>query len=168
MIYNILNGDGLAYSFAESNIAGEIIVCREAFIDGELAGGDLPTFWQSRATFLSIPNAEYQEKVVKEFDKIINATDGAEFNLWFEYDLFCQVNMWFVLSMIQSLSIKKTVNAVYTAHLAETDKQFWNGFGLANSEELNICKSNRITLNEADLNLGTALWSAYKGVILKN
>ena len=36
MVYNILNGDSLAYSFPDAKIEGEIIVVREGLIDGEL------------------------------------------------------------------------------------------------------------------------------------
>ena len=162
MVYNILNGDSLAYSFPEAKIEGDIIVVREGLIDGELSGDDLHDFWQSRAKYMRIPEAEYNNSVVKEFEKIMNAPDNSEFNLWFEYDLFCQVNMWFVISIINSLPIRKSVYAIYTSYLDKTSKQFWNGYGAANSDELQICYANRISLSEADINLGQELWKAYK------
>jgi hypothetical protein len=162
MVFNILNGDSLAYSFPDAKIEGNIIVMREGLIEGELSGNNLPDFWQSRARYLKISETEYNNSVVKEFEKIINAPDNSEFNLWFEYDLFCQVNMWFVLSIINSLPIKKKVFAVYTSYLDKTSKQFWNGFGPANSDELRVCYANRISLSKDDLNLGQELWNAYK------
>lgn len=162
MIYNILNGDALAYSFPDAKIEGDIIVVREGLIDGDLSGDNLKAFWQSRAAYMGLTEAEYHSNVVKEFERIMNAPDGSEFNLWFEYDLFCQVNMWFVISIINSLPIKKKVFAVYTSHLDKTSKQFWNGFGPANSDELKICYAQRIPLGEADMQLGQALWKAYK------
>jgi len=70
--------------------------------------------------------------------------------------------MWFVTSIINSLSIKKKVYAVYTFHLDRTSKQFWNGFGPANSSELAICFAKRIYFNDFDLQLGQDLWTAYK------
>jgi hypothetical protein len=162
MIYNILNGDALAYSFPDANIEGDVIVIREALIDGDLSGDNLHNFWQSRAKYMGLPETEYHSKVVKEFEKIRTAPDNSEFNLWFEYDLFCQVNMWFVISIINSLPIKKKVFAVYTSYLDKTNKQFWNGFGPANSDELKVCYANKIPLSETDLNLGKDLWRAYK------
>ena len=122
MIFNILNGDALAYSFPETKIEGEIIVVREGLMDGDLSGNNLQDFWQSRAQYVGATESEYYSNVVREFEKIINAPDGSEFNLWFEYDLFCQVNMWFVISMINSLPIKKKVFAVYTSYLDKTNK----------------------------------------------
>lgn len=167
MVYNILNGDSLAYSFPESRIEGEIIVIREALIDGELSGENLSDFWRTRAKHMSMTETEYHNTIVKEFEKILNAPDNSEFNLWFEYDLFCQVNMWFVISIINSLPIKTNVLAVYTSYLEPTDSQFWNGFGPAKSDEIRVCYADRIPLSEADLNFGAKLWKAYKNVNLE-
>ena len=162
MVYNILNGDALAFSFPDTKIEGEIVVMREALIDGDVSGNNLNDFWQARARHHESTEAQYYSDVVKEFEKIINAPNNAEFNLWFEFDLFCQVNMWFVISIINSLPIKKKVYVVYTSYLNKTSKHFWNGFGPATSSKLLICYANRILLNDADLQLAQDLWTAYK------
>ena len=60
MVYNILNGDSLAFSFPEAKIDGEIVVVREALIDGDLSGDNLQDFWHSRARFIGIRETEYQ------------------------------------------------------------------------------------------------------------
>ncbi|MBE7169016.1 MAG: DUF1835 domain-containing protein [Williamsia sp.] len=162
MIYNVLNGDSLACSFPDTKIEGDIIVVREGLIDGDLSGNDLQGFWHSRAKYMGSTEAEYHDKVVREFEKIMNAPDDSEFNLWFEYDLFCQVNMWFVISIINSLSVTAKVYAVYTSHLDRNSKHFWNGFGPANASQLQVCFADRILLSDADLQLGQELWAAYK------
>jgi hypothetical protein len=162
MIYHILNGDSLAFGFPDANIEGDVIVVREGLIVGDLSGDNLHRFWGARAAYMGLPEVEYYNSVVKEFEKIMAAPDGSEFNLWFEYDLFCQVNMWFVLSIIKDLPTTKKVYAVYTSHLNEESKQFWNGFGKATGDELRICFVNRTPLNNADMQLGKDLWTAYK------
>lgn len=162
MVYHVLNGDALAYSFPDANIEGNVVVVREGLIDGELSGDNLQEFWQSRARHLGITETEYNNSVVKEFEQILNAPDNSEFNLWFEYDLFCQVNMWFVISIINSLSIRKKVFTVLTSYLDKTSKHFWTGFGPANSDELKACYADKILLSEADINFGQELWAAYK------
>src|SRR5688500_7090840 len=121
MIYNILNGDSLAYSFPDTKIEGDVIVVREGLIDGDLSGDNLHDFWQSRAKLIGVTESEYHSKVVREFERIRNAPADSEFNLWFEYDLFCQVNMWFVISIINYLPIKKRIFAVYTSYLDKTN-----------------------------------------------
>jgi hypothetical protein len=162
MVYHILNGDSLAYSFPDAKIEGDVIVVREALIDGNLSGDNLHDFWESRAKHIGITETEYHHKVVSEIEKLTNAPDLSEFNLWFEYDLFCQVNMWFVISLINSLAIEKKVYAVYTTYLDRTSKQFWNGFGRADSTELALRFANRISLSDVDLQFGQDLWTAYK------
>jgi len=162
MTYHILNGDSLAYSFPDTKIKGEIVIVREGLIDGDLSGDNLDYFWQSRAKYMGITETGYNNSVVTEFKKIMEAPDNSEFNLWFEYDLFCQVNMWFVISLINNLTPGKKVFAVYTSYLDKSDKRFWNGFGSANPDELKICYANRISLNENDLRLGHNLWKVYK------
>jgi len=109
MVYHILNGDSLAHKFPNTQIGGNIIVMREALIDGDLSGENLHDFWQSRAKQVGVTEAQYYHRVVSEFEKLMNAPANSEFNLWFEYDLFCQVNMWFVISTINQLPINKKV-----------------------------------------------------------
>jgi len=162
MRYHVLNGDSLGNTFPEAKIPGDTVVVREALMDGNLSGKTLEAFWQTRANYIGIPDDEYHKAVATEFEKIINAPAGTEFNLWFEYDLFCQVNMWFVLSLIQQLPGNKKVFAVYTTHLNKDDKNFWNGFGPAKAENLRFCFDHRVELNDADLQSGTELWNAYK------
>lgn len=162
MLYHILNGDALAYSFPDTKIEGDVVVMREALIEGDLSGYNLRDFWKSRAQYHGASEAEYNNTVVKEFEEITNAPDSAVFNLWFEYDLFCQVNMWFVLSVINGLPGDKTVFIVLTSHVDKNSKHFWNGFGAASSNDLKACYANRIALSDAEISLGHSLWQAYK------
>lgn len=162
MIYQILNGDSLAYSFPDTKIEGEIIAFRESLIEGDLSGDGLKGFWKTRANFLQVSEVEYRKNVVFEIEKILSAPDDSEFNLWFEYDLFCQVNMWFLLFLINNLGIRKRVYLVYSNHLDRASTHFWNGFGPAKTEELRSCFKSRILLNNMDLNMGGQLWRAYR------
>lgn len=160
MTYHILNGDSLAYTFKEANIPGEIVVAREALIEGNLAGDTLVAFWQNRADSLGISLEQYESGSVSEFNKIINAPDNSVFNLWFGYDLFCQANAWFILSLINGLKIKKEVYMVYPTFLAEAD--IWLEFGRANADDLKLSLSNKVRFEEPDFQLAHKLWQAYK------
>jgi hypothetical protein len=166
MIYHILNGGSLANIFPSAHLDGEIIIDREALIDGDLQGNDLAEFWKVRAAYIEIPIEEYYDAVVREFDKILTAPDDTEFNLWFEYDLFCQVNMWFVLSLLADLPIKKNVYAVYSSFLPRNDRNFWNAYGSATPEQLIQSFNDRIFLTEIDIQQGKQLWKAYKNANL--
>lgn len=134
MTFNILNGDALAHSFPEAKIQGNVVVFREALIEGDLSGNNLSDLWRSRARHHEVLEENYYQHVVKEIEKIFTAPDNSEFNLWFEFDLFCQVNMWFVISVINGLAINKKVCAVYTSHL---DKPVINS-GTASDRQAHI------------------------------
>jgi hypothetical protein len=164
MIYHILNGDAMIDRFVATGIQGEMISTRECMIDGSLAGNSLADFYQTRAKFISGAYGEkendYYTAVVSEFDKLLAADNPSEFNLWFGYDLFCQANMWFVLSLLNRLTIQKKVFAVYPSHLREEDR--WNDFGGATPADFITCLQTRIQFGDNDLELANQLWLAYK------
>ncbi|MBJ6119745.1 hypothetical protein JAO76_16175 [Pontibacter sp. BT310] len=164
MIFQILNGDALTDRFLALGLKGEVIVMRECLIEGGLSGNSLDEFIKTRATYLSetYPSTSdtYHQKVVTEFEKLLQAPDHSEFNLWFGYDLFCMANMWFIISLLHQLSIEKKVFIVYPSYLKKTD--IWQDFGSAGSEELYYSFNNRLSLTEKDLQLSQSIWNAYK------
>src|SRR5215218_1547267 len=101
MKIHVLAGDALAADFKNAGFEGEIIVCRECLVEGDARAENLEDFWRVRAGFIKTTYGETEEKyfagVVGELEKLTNLAPGAEANLWFEYELFCQANMWFCL-----------------------------------------------------------------------
>jgi len=155
--YHILNGDSLRQKFPK-NIDGEIIVARECFVEGNVKGNNLEELFASRAKFLSQSyggtEQGYYEKVVSEFQKIKNINYDSDINLWFEDDLFCQVNFWFVSHLITN-NISTT--NVYLIR-PKSHNQF--GFGGLSYSELNFIYKNRSILIE--LEKITSLWESYQ------
>ena len=97
-ILHILNGDSTAQILEKSSITGDLIVWREMLCEGPLTkevGSD--DFWKCRYSFfeneLSVSKLEYFDKTIKEIIKIEDIANYEEVILWFEYDLFCQVNL---------------------------------------------------------------------------
>lgn len=164
MTYHILNGDCLKDQFKQTNITGEYIICRECLIDGALSGDTLPEFWATRAKYISETYQEttdgYFKKVVKEFDKIANLPEYAEICLWFENDLFCQVNLWFILSLLNEKSAQFKIFRVFPTIINDAD--MWRGFGISNSEILEQSCQNRIPFEKNDVVLGHNLWMSFK------
>lgn len=156
--YHILNGDALKNKFPKT-INGEIIVARECLVDGPVIGNNLNELYKIRAKFLndnygSCSEQDYFKKVVAEFQKIQNIPEEGEINLWFEDDLFCQVNFWFVSWLIQSSDKRNPIFLVRP----KVHNQY--GFGGLNSSELNLIYKNRILLTE--LKSITNLWEFYQ------
>tara|TARA_R100000005_G_C5002917_1_gene210799 strand:- start:5290 stop:6210 length:921 start_codon:yes stop_codon:yes gene_type:complete len=103
---HILNGDSTLYSLKQSGIEGDTSVWRDVLSDGPVhtAFGALE-FWEMRSRFISsffsTSPGDYQEKVIDEFKKIESFKAYKEIVLWFEYDLFCQVNLMALLHWFQ-------------------------------------------------------------------
>ena len=156
--YHILNGDSLKQQFPE-NVQGEIIVARECLVDGNVQGSNLEELFHSRAQFISnnyrgYSEQDYYNKTVPEFEKIQNITDDAEINLWFEDDLFCQVNFWFTINLLH----QSTKNNLIFLIKPEKHSQF--GFGGLDKSELVSIYKNRLLLTKLDKLAD--LWELYQ------
>ena len=162
MIYHVLPGDSLVDKFEKSGIAGEVIVFREALITGPVDAASRNDLWNERAAFVLSEYGEdeiaYHETVADEVEKLASIGEDDEVNLWFEYELFCSVNLWFCLSILA-----ETDADVYRVEPSElTEEQRWKGFGQSSADDLIQNFEYRNHLNPADIALGHELWKAYR------
>ncbi len=152
-VYHILNGDALREQLP-SDIDGEIIVARECLVDGPVNARSLEELFSIRASFLlenyGISKESYFEESANEFKRVLAIPSDSEVNLWFEEDLFCQVNLWFVCSLLDSSKL----NLV----LPGTDIQY--GFGGLDTEGLLNAFKRRAALRIK--NQLAELWSCYQ------
>lgn len=162
MQFHVSTGDSLADNFPTS-INGEIIVSRECLIEGSLSGTNLSEFWQTRAGFIKSAYGEhensYVQKVQREYEKLLAVSPEDTVNLWFEYDLFCQVNLWFTVSL---LAQSNATNVYRVAPIVRNQNDLWRGFGNLNSKDLEKCFAGKIKFEKADVDLGVSLWRAYQ------
>lgn len=162
MIYHVLPGDAQVKDFRATGLQGEMLVCREALIDGDVSGETLDEFFINRAVFVNQTHGEdpsvYNANVASEFRRLLDVNDGDEINLWFEYELFCAVNMWFCLSLLRDSGAE--IYRVAPTHLGQEDR--WDGFGNANAQILEECFQHRTKLESSDVQLGSKLWKAFQ------
>lgn len=158
-IYHILNGDCLKEQFPAA-INGELIIARECLVEGDVSGNTLAEFWENRAAYIFRNNLEdksaYYLKTVPEFEKIINIPVGSEINLWFEEDLFCQVNLWFCVHLLQSKINDCKINLIRPFSFE------WRGFGGLSEEDLIEAFKIKRSLNKTAIDLLANCWVAYK------
>lgn len=161
MTYHVLTGDALLHNFPKGKLAGSVIIIRECLIEGPVLANSPSEFWQLRETYLTetYPNSDinYAYDVIFEFEKLNELKDGDEVNFWFEHDLFCQINLWFTISLLPEKFI--TINRVSPMGMAP--EFLWYGFGPMSSNDLIYCFSKRTTLTQDDVVLGRSLWKAY-------
>lgn len=167
-IYHVLNGDCLAEQLRQTAINQDFIICRECLIDGDVKADNLDNFWKIRAKFIvesyEATIEDYFERTVKEFERLSNLPENSEVYLWFENDLFCQVNMWFVLSILP----KKHNLKVFRIFPIIENGELWKGFGNANIESLEKAFSSKVRFEQKDIDLGVHLWETYQKNDLQN
>jgi hypothetical protein len=158
MVYHVLNGDALADKFPSEQIEGQLIVIREAFVEGPLALDLSPEFWEKRIAFLNAAykadKIDYEHQFFTQLALLDRITDNDEVCLWFEDDLFCIVNMWFVVNYISKRS-----GATLYRIFPKADNKTWIGFADTNDFEANY--QGKVKFEEEDVELTNQLWESY-------
>ena len=155
---HLLNGDGLLQQMKDL-IEGEKIVCRECLVEGDLLGATPDDFFENRAVYLfrtykaSIP--AYIRESQQELERLKTLGEGCAINLWFEDDLFCQCNFWFVCHLLVTWKIEHKV------YLVRPAKNHEYSFGSLPPVALPACLDNRIKIGTDTLLLLQKLWLAY-------
>ena len=150
--FHILNGDCLAKKFPE-NLEGESIIWREALIDGPVSDNN---FFENRKKFITEnydSESNYDELVVKEFQKIQNIPEDSAVFFWFEDDLFCQLNFWFLIS---NLNIRnKKILRVFPK-----DKE--KGFAESDEKDLLEMLQSAKEISDTERKLISNLWLGFQ------
>ena len=158
MIYHVLNGDALAEKFPSKHIPGQLIVIREAFVEGPLALDLSPDFWEKRIAFLNAAygadKIDYEQQFFTQLALLDRIRDEDEVCLWFEDDLFCIVNMWFVVQYVSKRS-----DALLFRIFPPADDKTWIGF--ANKSEYEMHYQHKVKFSDDDIQLTNQLWEAY-------
>ncbi|MEM7369762.1 MAG: DUF1835 domain-containing protein [Bacteroidota bacterium] len=162
MTYHILNGDALKQQFP-SELAGEVLVCKECLIDGPVKADSLQAFYQLRMAFLQqaygASREKYLQTVQSQFEAILAIPEGAKVHLWFEDDLFCQINCWFVCALLAEKSV-----IVRLVRPVGSNLQY--GFGGLSSDGLVSSFQASSPMSRQDLSEFAQLWRAYQAADL--
>jgi hypothetical protein len=159
---HILNGDCLLEQLQQTSLTGNFIVCREALVEGPVGANSLADFWKQRAAFIAqaytVSEDEYFSKTVSGLQQLTSLPENSNVYLWFEDDLFCQVNLWFMLSL---LSVNKTIVVYRVFPVIKNEQDKWKGFGIASAQMLEDAFRSAVVLSDKDIHLGKDLWEAY-------
>ncbi|GAB3920122.1 DUF1835 domain-containing protein [Mucilaginibacter myungsuensis] len=162
-ILHILNGDSTLYSFKQTDIDGDTMVWREVLSQGPLSTKITSAdFWRTRAEFIrDVFKADtYQQDMIDQLAMLSEAYD--EVNLWFEFDLHCQVNMLGVMNYFNQLSSLSSPAICLICPAEYPNKPDFRGMGELNGEELEYLYDNiRVQLSEADFVIAAEAWELY-------
>jgi len=104
-ILHITNGDSAAGSLRQSALPGDVSIWADVLYEGPVPAGNDDDRWrQARATYLADGNpAQYEEALhaIHEWeDAVDRAHEYDEVILWFEHDLFDQLNLIHLLDRL--------------------------------------------------------------------
>lgn len=162
---HITNGDSTTQLLNSLKIPGTIITWREMLCEGKTTtdvGSE--NFWKSRFDFLSktyqVTKQRFIDLTVKEFRNLCMQKQQEEIVLWFEYDLFCQINMLAILSWLKKHRSDAQISLVCSGKVEEDTSKY---YGLSELTEGQLMKlfQERITLSQDDLEYADYIWQLY-------
>ena len=163
-LLHITNGDSLTDRLKALNLKGDIITWREMLCEGKtLTNVGSESFWKTRFEFLNknykVSKTWFVEKTLKEYRSLCNHKQQDQIVLWFEYDLFCQINMLAVISWLKTHRKYAHISLVCSGNEDETDKMY--GLGDVSDEKLLELYENRTELSMNDIEYADYVWQLY-------
>ncbi|GAB2699924.1 hypothetical protein GCM10027037_25750 [Mucilaginibacter koreensis] len=160
-ILHILNGDATLHSFEQTGLEGDVMIWREVLSEGPLAE-DVSTaeFWKARKAWITQTfddtDENYEQKVITELAKLNEPYE--EINLWFEFDLHCQVNLLAVMQLLKrqvDLSQPRLYLISPDDYPEVTD---FRGMGQLNGSQLENLYDGRLSISEVDFYVADIAW----------
>lgn len=156
---HITNGDSLTELLSNLSINGNIITWREVLCEGKTTpdvGSE--SFWKTRFEYFQtnykITKQTFIEKTLKEYRRLCNEKQQDEIVLWFDNDLFCQINMIAVISWIKKFRSDMAVSLVSP----KKQNQFFHELS---QEQLQKLFEKRVELNKDDIASADYVWQLY-------
>jgi len=162
---HIHNGDSAAGTARKSDIPGEHFAWREALVCGPVPGGlTAEEFRRVRASHLVEAYGANLEKTEQELrgqeEVLARFNDHEEVVLWFEHDLFCQIQLIYLLDWFSRHEPGQTKLSLVSIGEFPGLENF-HGLGELNEEQLASLFPQRQIITGAQLQLGSKAWAAY-------
>ena len=161
---HITNGDSFTQKLKQLKLKGDIITWREMLCEGKTetnVGSE--SFWKTRFEFLhknyKVSKSWFIEKTLKEYRSLCNHKQQDEIVLWFEYDLFCQINMLAVISWLKTHRRHARITLACSGYQPGSDRLM--GLSELSDEQLHDLYANRIELTQDDIEFADYVWQLY-------
>lgn len=163
-VLHITNGDSLTDYLTELDFQGDFLTWQEMLCEGPVISNiNSKKFFDLRSDFLK----EYYNIEVNKFDfsrdllKLEHPENYDTIILWFEYDLFCHINLLGVLNLLHQKKIGKPIYLV-TSGFIHGEKNL-KALTELNPEQLREHFRKRIKITKEDIQLAIDLWNIYCG-----
>lgn len=162
---HILNGDSTLHQFSKSGIKGNTYVWKEVLSDGPVHadfGSDV--FWSQRDRFMSsefkLQEGEYRKVCVKPFMEMAKSLPSYdEIVLWFEYDLFCQINMMALIHWLGKQGLDNTISLICAGKIDDSDRLF--GLGEIEASQYAQLFDTRLKLGAREFEFCSDVYETY-------
>ncbi|WP_108425518.1 DUF1835 domain-containing protein [Flagellimonas amoyensis] len=163
-LLHITNGDSFTSRLQSLQLKGDIITWREMLCEGKtLCAVGSESFWKTRFEFLNknykVTKSWFVEKTLKEYRSLCNHKQQDHIVLWFEYDLFCQINMLAVLSWLKEHRRHAEISLVCSGKEDESGKLY--GLNELSDERLLQLYESRSLLSQDDIEYADYIWQLY-------
>jgi len=165
LMLHIHNGDSTAHTAKAASIPGDHFPWREALVCGPTPGDLSETdFLKMRAQHLSgsyqVPFDKCLAELRAMHEALASFAEHEEVVLWFEHDLFCQVQLIYLLNWFAAREMGETkLSLVCIDHFPGV--QPFHGLGELNQEQLQSLYPGRSNITAAQLELAVRAWGAY-------
>ncbi|WP_066218090.1 DUF1835 domain-containing protein [Formosa haliotis] len=161
---HITNGSSLTNYLDELQMEGTILTWHEMLCEGptiehinsdefiEVRQKFLQDFYQIEADIVKI---KHDVAILDNIDKF------TEIILWFEYDLFCHINLIAVINLLLQKKIKLPIYLVCSGRIHGINEL--KALSELSSTQLTDHYESRVRLTKEDLELSRTLWQLYNG-----
>ncbi|WGD34494.1 DUF1835 domain-containing protein [Olleya sp. YS] len=161
-ILHITNGSSLTDYLKKLDFDGTLLTWHDMLCEGPTTKDiDNPEFFKIRKAFLEKAyDVEYNvDSIKKEFDKLNDVTSYTEIVLWFEYDLFCHINLVAAISLIKQKGITLPLYLVCSGRV-EGEKEL-KGLPQLTEKQLKQHYKDKVKLNIDDIATAQKAWRIY-------
>ena len=163
-ILHITNGNSLTDYLRELDFKDDILTWQEMLCEGPtIPAINSDEFFDLRTQFLKEHYAieVNADELHKELSKLDHIEKYTEINLWFEYDLFCHINLLGVINLLHQKEINKPLYLICSGRV-EGEKQL-KALDELSTEQLHYHYKNKVLLTKEDKELAITLWRTYCG-----
>ena len=160
---HVANGGSTTATIAAANIPGKLSIWADSLYDGPVPAGDDHTVVAARAEFHSGPDHPASEVAegLREWRRVIADGDYDELVLWYEHDLFDQLNLIHVLSWIRCHPVSgKRISLVCIGSFP--GRPAFKGLGELTPQELGPLIDTRLEVTPEQYELAERAWDAYR------
>ncbi len=163
---HILNGKSLEETMRQSSVKGNLFSFRDALISGPVTNSREKESWcTTRARHLSetyeVEFEECERSLIEQEKALQSYANHDEVVMWFEHDVFCQLNLLYLLDWFANVDLKNTELCLVNIGAFPGHKDF-RGLGELNSDELASLFPQRQKLLREHLSLGSRAWQAFQ------